>query len=248
MARTPRTANAPKVVGEVVSCPLSDVKPNGWNPNQMTTAEMKSLAHGLKKDGWMASMALLIWGTDETGETKNLIIDGEQRWTAAPMAGFKEGPMVFLHGVTESEAKALTIKLDQKRGKFNKGKLTDLMAELKNELGLDLPDMALDFGFTAPDLTDMLHLSVDMGDVHVSGNDETPIPPLKKDEPEAEPEKPSLSTEKVELKGIQPNLRIPVVFYASEEQAGKLRLLFATEKKHELNTDLLIRMCDKHFK
>lgn len=151
MARTPRIVDTsapltvgPVVVGKVVMAPLASVRPNQWNPNEMTVFEMKSLALGLKTDGWLASMSLLVWGTDEKGVRRNIIIDGEHRWTAAPEAGFVDAPMVFLDGLTETKAKALTIKLFQRRGTPNQGKLGELLRELQYEL--EVPDIGMELG------------------------------------------------------------------------------------------------------
>lgn len=113
---------------------LSLVKPNGWNPNGMSPFERESLRIGLQTDGWLMSQSLLIWRTDDKGKERNLIIDGEQRWTVAQEAGFKRGPMVFLDGLPETEAKALTVKIDAKRGKFRDEPLGVLLREIQYEL------------------------------------------------------------------------------------------------------------------
>lgn len=131
------------LVGKVVQYDLSKLKPNPWNPNEMDDFTFQSLKHGFETDGWLASMALLVWGKDDKGVRKDLIIDGEQRWSAATQLKLKKGPCVFLDGLNEAQAKALTIKLDQKRGKFNKLKLSTLVAELVKDtdvsaLGMDL--------------------------------------------------------------------------------------------------------------
>jgi hypothetical protein len=132
------------VVGTVETVALDRVKPNPWNPNRMTPRQLESLKHGLKEDGWLTSQSILVWRTDDTGTAKYLIIDGEHRWRAATALGFVEGPMVFLDGVTEAQAKALTIKLDNKRGSFDQEILRGLLREVQEQLG-DEP--ALDLGF-----------------------------------------------------------------------------------------------------
>ena len=125
--------------------PLSDVTPNPWNPNRMTDHLYRSVVHGLLADGWVASQSLLVWGTDEAGRTRNMIIDGEHRWRAAREAGFKEGPMVLLDGMTEAECKALTVKLNQKRGEWNDQALGELLRDLASTAPPDL-DLGMDLG------------------------------------------------------------------------------------------------------
>ncbi len=81
-----------RLVGDkVLIKPLDLVKPNAWNPNRMTPFQRESLKVGLLSDGWLISQSLLIWGTDDKGVEKNIIIDGEQRWTVATANGFTKG-------------------------------------------------------------------------------------------------------------------------------------------------------------
>lgn len=54
--------------------------------------------------------------------------------------------MVFLDGVPEAEAKALTIKMDAKRGKFKQEPLAALLKEIQFEL----PDADLSLGVGIP--------------------------------------------------------------------------------------------------
>jgi hypothetical protein len=145
VARAKKTAKQQELhtTGDAVQIrPLVDVKPNPWNPNQMTPFMKGSLREGLKTDGWLASQSLLIWGSDEKGKRKGLIIDGEHRWTEAAALGFVEGPMVFLEGMTEASAKALTVKMNQKRGENDKVKLAELIRSVQpdfaGDLGIDL--------------------------------------------------------------------------------------------------------------
>lgn len=138
------TAKA-QLKGSVEIRNLDDVKPNPWNPNRMSEEMKASLKHGFINDGWLVSQALLIWGTDEEGKSHNVIIDGEHRWTIAKELAMPEGPMVFLTGLSEVKAKALTIKMNQKRGEFVDELLANVLKDIEGELGSD--DMALDLGF-----------------------------------------------------------------------------------------------------
>ncbi len=133
-----QTTGARMVGGAVKLLPIGDVKPNGWNPNRMTAFMRRSLKQGLIADGWLLSQSLLIWGSDRKGRKKNLIIDGEHRWTVAQEIGFVEAPMVFLHRITEAEAKALTIKMNQKRGEFDEDELGTLIRSIQSESGTEL--------------------------------------------------------------------------------------------------------------
>jgi hypothetical protein len=112
---------------------LPVVKPNTWNPFAMTPFMRESLKHGLQTDGWLSSQSLLIWASDEKGKSKNIIIDGEHRWTVALELGFKEGPMVFLHKITEAEAKKLTAALNNKHGRPDDDKMGALLRSIQSE-------------------------------------------------------------------------------------------------------------------
>lgn len=145
---------APQVTGEVVIRPLADVKPNDWNPNKMTPFQMESLKQGFRDDGWLASQSLLIWGSDEKGRKKNIIINGEHRWTAAQELGFIEAPMVFLERISKAEAMALTIRVDQKHGEPNEAKLAKLIGGLKDNLST--PNFELSIGIEKKALEKLL--------------------------------------------------------------------------------------------
>jgi hypothetical protein len=157
-----KVKNGSRIVGEVVMAPLDSVKKNPWNPNRMTAFEKESLKHGFKKEGWFASHALTIWRTDEKGNLKMLIIDGEHRQAAGLELGMKEGPMVFLDGLTEAEAKMLTVKLDAKRGKFDHEDLSTLLLSVKDDL--DLETRSLDLGIGDDLFANLLHEDAVDGD------------------------------------------------------------------------------------
>lgn len=133
----------PRIAGTLVKIqPLDSVKPNGWNFNEFTPFMRESLRQGLQTDGWLVSQALLIWGTDEKGRRQNIIIDGEHRWTEARALGFQEGPMVYLERITETEAKALTVKMNHKHGEQDEDRLAAIVRAVQytvqGDLGLDL--------------------------------------------------------------------------------------------------------------
>lgn len=143
-----------EVVGRVEVRALESVGPNPWNPNRMSAFVRASLKAGLEGDGWLSSQALLIWGSDENGETKDLIIDGEHRWRVARELGFTTGPMVVLHNLRESRAKGLTIKMNQKRGSFEDDGLAALIGELM--AGEDREAFGLDVGFTEDEIARLI--------------------------------------------------------------------------------------------
>jgi DNA modification methylase len=142
---------------------------------------MASIRHGFREDGWLVSQALLVWATDEIATPRNLIIDGEHRWIAARDVGLHEGPMVLLHGLTEREAKALTIKLDQKRGTWRSdADLGRVLADLAAE-GEILP---VDFGFESGEIDSLIAAATSAGELEITTDEAPPEATDEDEEPE----------------------------------------------------------------
>lgn len=144
-------ANGARVTGKVILAPLASVKPNGWNPNRMTEYQVESTRDGMRRHGWLVSHSLLVWGTDEKGKKRNLIIDGEHRWRIGCEMGFDEGPMVFLERVTKKQAQELTIELAAKRGDMDDAALRDVLGQIGIDDGL-----AFRLGFSDEDMKALL--------------------------------------------------------------------------------------------
>lgn len=159
------------VRGEVQIHDLNIVRPNPWNPNEMTPAMLESIKHGFTTDGWLVSQALLIWGIDDGGEERNMIIDGEHRWRGATELGMLQGPMVVLDGLSEPQAKALTVKLNQKRGDWNQEGLATLLQSIQYEVAGGIT--GIDMGFTDDEMMKLLATdSVDLAGLDPMAGDE----------------------------------------------------------------------------
>lgn len=165
MTSTPRSrsavASAPDVrdhvVGRTTVVKLKEVEPNTWNPNEMDGHQKMALRESLKKHGWLASDSMLIWGKDETGAVRNVIINGEHRWEEAIMLGWEEGPAAVIDGLTEAQAKAWTMRLVYQRGEPDDDKAAAIVRDLSQvleELGVD--DLAFDLGLADDELKKLL--------------------------------------------------------------------------------------------
>ena len=153
----PPAPTAPRTVGAVTLIDIESVEPNPWNPNRLDPSQYASLKHGIQHDGWVASQALLVWSTDKKGKRRMLIIDGEHRWKAARELGMTKVPAVLLERLGEAEAKALTIKLDAKRGEFEPTELGRLLREIQAARpGDDAGALGLDLGFDASAMARLL--------------------------------------------------------------------------------------------
>lgn len=202
-----------KIVGEVELALLTKVKPNTWNPNRMTPFMKDSLRTGLETDGWLSSQALLVWGKDDAGKVRNVIIDGEHRWTVATELGMERGPMVFLDGVSEKAAKALTIKMNQKRGTFDADGLAALLRDIQADFDDDTA-LALDLGIDEDAIMGMLAEPEEI----LPGDplDTKPAPP---------------KGEVVVNNGTHQNFRVVQMFFNTEEYDEFQSLLNAAAKQ-----------------
>lgn len=171
--KTEAVKDAPQVVGERRTALLSSVQPNEWNPNAVPPHKMEAIKQSMLTDGWLESQPLLIWETDEKGRKKNIIIDGEHRWTCGTEVGFKQCPMVFLKGITKAQAQALTIKLDNNRGTFEAKQLSTLLKDLIPAMNVENPVALL--GFTQIEVNKLLAMPAI--DLEAGDTGETRKPP-----------------------------------------------------------------------
>jgi hypothetical protein len=182
---------------------------------------MDALTHGLRTDGWLVSQSLLIWGKDDKGVEQNLIIDGEHRYSGALKVGITTGPMVLLDGLTEIQAKALTIKMNQKRGDFDDAALELLIRELVADAG-SIDGMDLDLGFDERDLIKMAGAVIDAAlDVEVE-------------------DRPVAKVEQVTF-----GQKVPLVFFVENAELDFFKKPFLSQKNPtDLDADVLRSMIE----
>lgn len=150
---------------ELKVVPITDLKPNSYNPNKMDEEVMASLVHGMKTEGVVQPVLIQ--------KSTNIIIDGEHRWWAVQKAGGKEISVLALD-IDDVAAKKLTLAMNYRKGEHQVEALdkvlTDLLAHSGDlnplELGMSkemldnhlatsssfLDDMAMG-DTTMPDLT-----------------------------------------------------------------------------------------------
>lgn len=122
------------------------IKPNPWNPNRQTDRQFEAEMESIKDNGFISP--IIVRKIDENFE----IVDGEHRWKAmgliieegdlsndklAPMIKDRKIPAVILE-IPDSQAKKLTIIMNETRGKPNIADLGSLLNDLERELGEDL--------------------------------------------------------------------------------------------------------------
>lgn len=113
--------------------PISAVEPNDYNPKLKDTEEYKQVVASLTRNG----LKTPIYVRQISGHQGYVIVDGEQRYTAAKELGYTEIYIYNLGEISEEEAKALTIWFEV-QVPFSDLELAPLVVEL-NDKGIELP-------------------------------------------------------------------------------------------------------------
>lgn len=102
----------------------AELHPNPWNPNVMAQEEYDKALESIERFGFVDPVTVR---ERETGGFE--IIDGENRWRAATERRLPIIPIIVLD-VNDDDAKALTIVLNELRGKPDQTRLAELVADL----------------------------------------------------------------------------------------------------------------------
>jgi ParB/RepB/Spo0J family partition protein len=157
--------------------PIEDVVPNTWNPNSMDTFMRDKLVKAIRKDGFV--LPVLVRPAPEGSASKWEIVDGEHRWrVASEELQMKAIPVLNLGPITDSEAKAITIKANTLRGEFDSVKLAKMVDSLVKEYGKEI--VIENLPYTPERVQSMLDL------VYTDPNDLTLGEPDKSQAPEGD--------------------------------------------------------------
>lgn len=109
---------------------------NNWNPKVKRTPEFEKVKDSVRMNG--LSMPIVVREIDDR-DFDYEVLDGEQRLTAALDLGFTEIWVVNMGKISDEDAKAKTIWLEQ-AVPFDKDKLGSLLIELKDKIELPYTD------------------------------------------------------------------------------------------------------------
>ena len=112
---------------------LDEVEPNDYNPKEKDTPEFRNVVESIRING----LKHPIFVREVKGNDKYVIVDGEQRYTAAKELGYDEIYIYNLGEISEEEAKALTIWFEV-QVPFMEIELAPLVVEL-SQLDFTLP-------------------------------------------------------------------------------------------------------------
>lgn len=108
---------------------IESVIPNAWNPNIQTNEIYEKELESLKRYGQIAPILV----REQNGVYE--LIDGEHRLRGMKQLGYKKILIFDAAGLSESDAKQLTIIMNEVRGRADSTKLSKLF----QELSLDVP-------------------------------------------------------------------------------------------------------------
>ena len=109
-------------------CPVDRLVPNTWNPNRMDDWLLGKLREHIAKFGFVDPILVRPIPNTQNYE----IIDGEHRWKVAKEMGLKEVPVVVIEGISEKEAKLMTVAVNELKGKSDPTAVLDIVLDLKD--------------------------------------------------------------------------------------------------------------------
>jgi len=111
--------------GEYKVVPIDNLRPNDWNPNAQSSFIFKKEKKSIQQFGFVDPVTVR-----KVGKKSWEIIDGEHRWKAASELGFDNIPIIDLGEMSDNDAKALTLLLNELRGEADPLALAGIVVEL----------------------------------------------------------------------------------------------------------------------
>ena len=128
---------------------VSQLHANPWNPNRMNERQSEALSESLEQFGQVAPIVVR---PHPDMDNQYQIIDGEHRFKK-----FDEFVYVnVLHGLSDGEAKKLTIILNETHGQSDRSDLAALLVEISNDLDGDLDMLKLGLPYLDDELPGLL--------------------------------------------------------------------------------------------
>jgi ParB-like chromosome segregation protein Spo0J len=123
----------------------TQITPNDYNPNKTTQRQQEAIAESLEKYGQLLEIVVR---PDPNNKGKYLIIDGEHRYNELDDEVFVN----VVHGLSDADAKKLTVIFNETRGEADPIELANLLASLQDELD----DLGVGLPYTKDELNDLL--------------------------------------------------------------------------------------------
>jgi ParB/RepB/Spo0J family partition protein len=111
---------------------VDTIVPNDWNPNVVPPELMEKVRRSLEEFGMVAPII-----ARPRPDGRYELIDGEHRWRVAKEKGFKEVPTIIVEGLSDVDAKRVSLALNRLHGEDDVVRLADLLADLANYVSID---------------------------------------------------------------------------------------------------------------
>jgi hypothetical protein len=123
---------------QILTKPIQDIKPNGYNPNRIEPDKFKSLVENIKRFGYIQPILI---------DSNNIIIDGEHRWKACKEAGLNDVQCVVWESdkSVEEYKKLLTLSMNNLRGTNIEEAFENVLNDVCDKLPME--DVSLLTGF-----------------------------------------------------------------------------------------------------
>lgn len=137
----------------LINCPVDDLHPSDYNPNEADEVGIESLARSIKQNPkWLLARPVIV---NTFPGREYIIIAGEKRWLAAKKLGYTKIPAMFVYDDLLQE------KADNERDNIHAGTIDPqkekaLLEELRDS-GFDLTGI----GYNASEMVDHLNISDD---------------------------------------------------------------------------------------
>lgn len=121
---------------EITQVAISELKPNPWNPNQVSAENELKIEANLREYGfWKPIIAR------ESDDARLEIIGGQHRWEAAARLGYTTVPVVNLGRIKEEVAKTIALADNARFGADESNLLAAVLADIgtPEEIELVLP-------------------------------------------------------------------------------------------------------------
>lgn len=194
---------------QITKVKITDIEPNQYNPNEMDASKFALLVKEITNQGFLVPIVL------RKDKGKYIIIDGEHRFRAAKVAGYKEVPAIVADKDLP-ESMISTINLNRIKGDFDSIKLARVISDLNKTYSME--ELESKLGIPSDDLTGMTELlELDLTDL------EPDLP-----EPENEPELQSMQFS-VRLSPTNYNLVMKAIELSEEDDLPEALVAICTE-------------------
>ena len=126
--------------------PITDVKPNEYNPKSMTASDEVGLEESIRRFGIVDPLIV-----NKAPERRGYIIGGHQRFSIYQKLGFKKVPVVWVNIPDVKKEKELCLRLSKNTGKWDNDLLKKFDEDLLKDVGFSGEEMDQVFGLEISD-------------------------------------------------------------------------------------------------